>query len=99
MIILAIGVQPESSLAKDAGLALGVRGTIKVNEKFQTSDPYVYAIGDAIEVKDFVTETETMIPLAWPANRQGRMLADIIHGHTDSLYKGTMGTSVAKVLI
>ncbi|MFT0562419.1 CoA-disulfide reductase [Bacillus cereus] len=97
MIILAIGVQPESSLAKDAGLALGVRGTIKVNEKFQTSDPYVYAIGDAIEVKDFVTETETMIPLAWPANRQGRMLADIIHGHTDSLYKGTMGTSVAKV--
>lgn len=97
MIILAIGVQPESSLAKDAGLALGVRGTIKVNEKFQTSDPHIYAIGDAIEVKDFVTETETMIPLAWPANRQGRMLADIIHGHTDSLYKGTMGTSVAKV--
>lgn len=97
MIILAIGVQPESSLAKEAGLALGVRGTIKVNEKFQTSDPYVYAIGDAIEVKDFVTEIETMIPLAWPANRQGRMLADIIHGHTDSLYKGTMGTSVAKV--
>lgn len=97
MIILAIGVQPESSLAKDAGLALGVRGTIKVNEKFQTSDPHIYAIGDAIEVKDFVTETETMIPLAWPANRQGRMLADIIHGHTDSVYKGTMGTSVAKV--
>ncbi|PEW54807.1 CoA-disulfide reductase [Bacillus cereus] len=93
MIILAIGVQPDSSLAKEAGLALGVRGTIKVNEKFQTSDPYVYAI----EVKDFVTEIETMIPLAWPANRQGRMLADIIHGHTDSLYKGTMGTSVAKV--
>ncbi|PER11166.1 CoA-disulfide reductase [Bacillus cereus] len=93
MIILAIGVQPDSSLAKEAGLALGVRGMIKVNEKFQTSDPYVYAI----EVKDFVTEIETMIPLAWPANRQGRMLADIIHGHTDSLYKGTMGTSVAKV--
>ncbi|MDA1524410.1 CoA-disulfide reductase [Bacillus cereus] len=97
MLMLAIGVQPESSLAKDAGLALGVRGTIKVNEKFQTSDPHIYAIGDAIEVKDFVTETETMIPLAWPANRQGRMLADIIHGHTDSLYKGTLGTSVAKV--
>ena len=87
MIILAIGVQPESSLAKDAGLSLGVKGTIKVNEKFQTSDPYVYAIGDAIEVKDFVTETETMIPLAWPANRQGRMLADIIHGHTESYIK------------
>ena len=98
MIILAIGVQPESSLAKDAGLALGVRGTIKVNEKFQTSDPYVYAIGDAIEVKDFVTNrNDDSFSVA--ANRQGRMLADIIHGHTDSLYKGTMGTSVAKVLI
>ncbi|PGC44885.1 NAD(P)/FAD-dependent oxidoreductase, partial [Bacillus wiedmannii] len=63
----------------------------------QTSDASIYAIGDAIEVKDFVTETETMIPLAWPANRQGRLLADIIHGHTESVYKGTMGTSIAKV--
>ncbi|KAA6461462.1 MULTISPECIES: CoA-disulfide reductase [Bacillus cereus group] len=97
MIILSIGVQPESSLAKDAGLELGVRGTIKVNEKLQTSDPFIYAIGDAIEVKDFVTETETMIPLAWPANRQGRMLADIIHGSIESVYKGTLGTSIAKV--
>ncbi|MDZ5607399.1 CoA-disulfide reductase [Bacillus pseudomycoides] len=97
MIILSIGVQPESRLAKEAGLELGVRGTIKVNEKLQTSDSSIYAIGDAIEVKDFVTETETMIPLAWPANRQGRLLADIIHGHTESVYKGTMGTSIAKV--
>lgn len=97
MIILSIGVQPESSLAKDAGLEMGVRGTIKVNEKLQTSDPYIYAIGDVIEVKDFVTETETMIPLAWPANRQGRMLADIIHGSMESIYKGTLGTSIAKV--
>ncbi|KAA6450295.1 CoA-disulfide reductase [Bacillus cereus] len=97
MIILSIGVQPESSLAKDAGLELGVRGTIKVNEKLQTSDPFIYAIGDAIEVKDFVTETETMIPLAWPANRQGRMLADIINGSIESVYKGTLGTSIAKV--
>lgn len=97
MIILSIGVQPESSLAKDAGLELGVRGTIKVDEKLQTSDSSIYAIGDAIEVKDFVTETETMIPLAWPANRQGRMLADIIHGQTESVYKGTMGTAIAKV--
>ncbi|PFZ16426.1 CoA-disulfide reductase [Bacillus pseudomycoides] len=97
MVILSIGVQPESSLAKEAGLELGVRGTIKVNEKLQTSDSSIYAIGDAIEVKDFVTETETMIPLAWPANRQGRLLADIIHGHTESVYKGTMGTSIAKV--
>ncbi|WP_410984740.1 CoA-disulfide reductase [Bacillus cereus] len=97
MIILSIGVQPESRLAKEAGLELGVRGTIKVNEKLQTSDSSIYAIGDAIEVKDFVTETETMIPLAWPANRQGRLLVDIIHGHTESVYKGTMGTSIAKV--
>ncbi|MFI8707843.1 CoA-disulfide reductase [Bacillus sp. NPDC077411] len=97
MIILSIGVQPESSLAKEAGLELGVRNTIKVNETLQTSDPSIYAIGDAIEVKDFVTETETMIPLASPANRQGRLLADIIHGHADSIYKGTMGTSIAKV--
>ncbi|HGE5782285.1 TPA: CoA-disulfide reductase [Bacillus pseudomycoides] len=97
MVILSIGVQPESSLAKEAGLELGVRGTIKVNEKLQTSDSSIYAIGDTIEVKDFVTETETMIPLAWPANRQGRLLADIIHGHTESVYKGTMGTSIAKV--
>ncbi|MGG0240746.1 CoA-disulfide reductase [Bacillus rhizoplanae] len=97
MIILSIGVQPESSLAKEAGLELGVRGTIKVNETLQTSDPSIYAIGDAIEVKDFVTETETMIPLASPANRQGRLLADIVHGHAESIYKGTMGTSIAKV--
>lgn len=97
MIILSIGVQPESSLAKEAGLELGVRNTIKVNETLQTSDPSIYAIGDAIEVKDFVTETETMIPLAAPANRQGRLLADIIHGHEGSIYKGTMGTSIAKV--
>ncbi|PEY30131.1 CoA-disulfide reductase [Bacillus cereus] len=97
MIIFSIGVGPESRLAKEAGLELGVRGTIKVNEKLQTSDSSIYAIGDAIEVKDFVTETETMIPLAWPANRQGRLLADIIHGHTKSVYKGTMGTSIAKV--
>ncbi|MGG0186762.1 CoA-disulfide reductase [Bacillus rhizoplanae] len=97
MIIFSIGVQPESSLAKDAGLELGVRGTIKVNETLQTSDPSIYAIGDAIEVKDFVTETETMIPLASPANRQGRLLADIVHGHAESIYIGTMGTSIAKV--
>ncbi|PFA25645.1 CoA-disulfide reductase [Bacillus cereus] len=97
MIILSIGVQPESPLAKEAGLELGVRGTIKVNEKLQTSDSSIYAIGDAIEVKDFVTETETMIPLAWPANRQGRLLADIIHERAESVYKGTMGTSIAKV--
>jgi CoA-disulfide reductase len=96
MIILAIGVQPESTLAKEAGLELGVRGTIKVNERLQTSDPSIYAIGDAIEVKDYINGTETMIPLAWPANRQGRLVADHINGR-DIKYKGTLGTSIAKV--
>ncbi|MFX3623674.1 MAG: CoA-disulfide reductase [Ectobacillus sp.] len=96
MIILAIGVQPESTLAKDAGLELGVRGTIRVNETMQTSDPSIYAIGDAIEVKDYVNGTETMIPLAWPANRQGRLVADHINGRNVK-YNGTMGTSIAKI--
>ncbi|MFD3448373.1 CoA-disulfide reductase [Microbacteriaceae bacterium 4G12] len=96
MIILAIGVQPENKLAKDAGLELGVRGTIKVNETFQTSDPSIYAIGDAIEVRDYINGTETMIPLAGPANRQGRLVADHINGRNVS-YKGTMGTSIVKV--
>ncbi|MFC5774048.1 CoA-disulfide reductase [Ectobacillus antri] len=96
MIILAIGVQPESTLAKDAGLELGIRGTIKVNETMQTSDPSIYAIGDAIEVRDYVNGAETMIPLAWPANRQGRLVADHINGR-DVTYKGTLGTSIVKV--
>lgn len=96
IIILAIGVQPESHLAKEAGLELGIRGTIKVNEFLQTSDPSIYAVGDAIEVKDFINGTETMIPLAWPANRQGRIVADTINGRKTP-YRGTMGTSIVKV--
>lgn len=96
MIILAIGVQSESTLAKGAGLELGIRGTIKVNETLQTSDPSIYAIGDAIEVRDYINGAETMIPLAWPANRQGRLVADHINGR-DVKYKGTLGTSIAKV--
>ncbi|MCP8969493.1 CoA-disulfide reductase [Ectobacillus ponti] len=96
MIILAIGVQPESSLAKAAGLELGVRGTIKVNETLQTSDEAIYAIGDAVEVRDYINGTETMIPLAWPANRQGRLVADHINGR-NVRYRGTLGTSIAKI--
>ncbi|MBB4073349.1 CoA-disulfide reductase [Anoxybacillus voinovskiensis] len=96
MIILAIGVQPESQLAKDAGLELGIRGTIKVNEHLQTSDPNIYAIGDAIEVKNYIHGFETFVPLAWPANRQGRLVADHIHG-IDVKYNGTLGTAIAKV--
>ncbi|ANB60413.1 CoA-disulfide reductase [Anoxybacteroides amylolyticum] len=96
MIILAIGVQPESQLAKEAGLELGIRGTIKVNEHLQTSDPNIYAIGDAIEVKNYIHGFETFVPLAWPANRQGRLVADHIHG-IDVKYNGTLGTAIAKV--
>ncbi len=96
MIILAIGVQPESSLAKEAGLELGIRGSIKVNKHLQTSDPFIYAVGDAIEVKDYINGFETFVPLAWPANRQGRLAADHING-MNAEYKGTMGTSIAKI--
>ncbi|NGQ95923.1 CoA-disulfide reductase [Brevibacillus sp. SYP-B805] len=96
MIILAIGVQPESNLAKEAGLELGVRGTIRVNESLQTSDPSIYAIGDAIEVKDWINGQPTMVPLAWGANRQGRLVADHINGRR-AAYKGALGTAIVKV--
>ncbi|MBB5326384.1 CoA-disulfide reductase [Anoxybacillus tepidamans] len=96
MIMLAIGVKPENELAKQAGLAIGERGGIQVNEYLQTSDPSIYAIGDAIEVKDFVNGKPTHIPLAWPANRQGRIVADHINGR-DVRYYGTLGTAIAKV--
>jgi CoA-disulfide reductase len=96
MIILAIGVKPENQLAIGAGLKVGERGGIQVNEKLQTDDPNIYAIGDAIEVKDYINGRPTQIPLAWPANRQGRIVADHING-IPARYKGTLGTSIAKV--
>ena len=96
MILLAIGVMPESTIAKEAGLEVGVKGAIKVNEHLQTSDPSIYAVGDVIEVKDYIHGTDTYIPLAWPANRQGRLVADHIHGK-EAVYNGTLGTSIAKV--
>jgi CoA-disulfide reductase len=96
MTLLSIGVRPESQLAKDAGLVLGERGGIKVNEYLQTSDPSIYAIGDAIEVTDYINGNPAMIPLAWPANRQGRIAANNIYGKNE-LYSGTLGTSIAKV--
>ncbi|WP_148867322.1 FAD-dependent oxidoreductase [Thermosediminibacter litoriperuensis] len=96
MVILAIGVKPEVKLAKEAGLEIGERGGIRVNEKLQTSNPYIFAIGDAIEVKDFVTGTYTLIPLAGPANKQGRIVADVIAGR-DARYEGTQGTAIVKV--
>ncbi|MDX8366775.1 CoA-disulfide reductase [Cytobacillus sp. IB215665] len=94
--ILSIGVQAENELAIESGLEVGKRGGIVVNEHLQTTDKNIYAIGDAIEVKDYILGTATMVPLAWPANRQGRLAADHIYG-LNVVYKGTLGTAVAKV--
>ncbi|WP_194542016.1 CoA-disulfide reductase [Paenibacillus sp. JZ16] len=96
MTLLSIGVQPESLLASAAGLPVNDRGAIQVNEYMQTADPSIYAIGDAIEVKDYVLQSQAFIPLAGPANRQGRLVADHIYGKTNG-YKGTLGSSIAKV--
>lgn len=96
LTILSIGITPASDLAKDCGIELGVKNSIKVNDHLQTNFPHVYAIGDVIEVTNLVDHTETNIPLAWPANRQGRLVADVING-IPSEYPGTQGTSVAKV--
>ena len=96
MTILSIGVIPENTLAKDAGIELGFKQAIKVSHAFETSIKDVYAIGDVIEVPDFTDQSPTNIPLAWPANRQGRLVADIING-LEIDYTGTQGTSVAKV--
>ncbi|WP_037985569.1 CoA-disulfide reductase [Thalassobacillus devorans] len=96
MIVLSIGVQPESTLAYEAGLELGARRGIVVNQYMQTSDPSIYAIGDAIEVQDYITKEPVMVPLAWPANRQGRIVANNIYGRNEA-YPGTLGTSIVKV--
>ena len=96
MVILAIGVTPETHLAKEAGLRLGQRGSIAVNDRMETSIPDIYAVGDAVEVRHFVTGSETLIPLAGPANKQGRIAADNICGR-DSRYKGSQGSSVLKL--
>lgn len=96
MTILSIGVRPENELARSAGLALGERGGILVDEYLRTEDPDIWAIGDAIEVKDYIHGTPAMVPLAWPANRQGRLVADNICGKGQP-YRGTLGTAVAKV--
>ncbi|MEA4822804.1 MAG: FAD-dependent oxidoreductase [Clostridiaceae bacterium] len=96
MVILSIGVYPNSRLAKDAGLTCNQRGGIVVDDHLLTSDPNIYAVGDVIEVEDFIDKSRTMIPLAGPANRQGRIVANIIAG-IDDVYTGSQGTSVAKV--
>jgi NADPH-dependent 2,4-dienoyl-CoA reductase/sulfur reductase-like enzyme/rhodanese-related sulfurtransferase len=96
LVVLGVGVRPENKLAVEAGLEVGPRGGIRVNEYLQTSDPDIYAVGDAIEVKDFVSGEPTQVPLAGPANRQGRIAADNIFGGT-LRYRGTQGTAIVRV--
>jgi NADPH-dependent 2,4-dienoyl-CoA reductase/sulfur reductase-like enzyme/peroxiredoxin family protein/TusA-related sulfurtransferase len=96
VVILSIGVRPESKLAREAGLSTGPRGGILVNDSLVTEDPAIFAIGDAIETKDFQDGSTTYIPLAGPANRQGRIVADRISG-LDETFEGSQGTSVVKL--
>ena len=96
MVILSAGVRPENRLAREAGLAIGHRGGIKVNAAMRTSDPDIYAVGDAVEIRDFISGQPAMTALAGPANKQGRVAADNAMGGK-SLFKGTIGTSVVKV--
>ncbi len=103
LVILSIGIRPNSQLAKDCGLELNAKGGIVVNEYLKTSDPDIYAVGDVIEVEDFVSKNKTMIPLAGPANKQGRICANNIAKEAGFLggnlekYNGTQGTSIAQV--
>ena len=97
MVLLSIGVRPETKLAKDAGLAIGERGGIAVNDYMQTSDADIYALGDAVEVRHLVTGQPALIPLAGPANKQGRIVADNIVFGNKKKYPGSIGTSIAKV--
>lgn len=96
MVVLAIGVTPDTDLAKDAGLELGIKGSIVVNDRMETSEPDIYAAGDAVQVKHYVTGEAALISLAGPANKQGRIIADNICGG-DSRYLGSQGSSVIKV--
>ncbi|MBB1380456.1 pyridine nucleotide-disulfide oxidoreductase family protein [Shewanella sp. SR41-2] len=96
LVILAIGVKPETSLASECGLVLGPLGGIRVDEGMRTSDADIYAVGDAIETADFVTGNPTLIPLAGPANRQGRLAADNMLGG-DKKYRATQGTAICKL--
>jgi NADPH-dependent 2,4-dienoyl-CoA reductase/sulfur reductase-like enzyme/rhodanese-related sulfurtransferase len=97
VVVLAIGVRPEAALAQAAGLAIGKRGGIVVDEAMRTSDPDVYAVGDAVEVRDVVVGQETILPLAGPANRQGRVAAEAIAGR-GGRFRGVQGTAIVGVL-
>lgn len=96
LVLLAIGVSPDTRLAADAGLELGARGSIKVTDRMQTSDPDVYAVGDAVQVSSILTQQPTLLPLAGPANKQGRIAADNICGR-ESHFAGVQGTAVLKL--
>ncbi|MBQ1992676.1 MAG: CoA-disulfide reductase [Clostridia bacterium] len=96
IVLLAIGVTPENSLAKQAGLKLGAKGSIVVNDRMETSVADIYAVGDAVQIKHFVSEEDTVIALAGPANKQGRIVADNICG-VNSRYQGSMGSSIIKI--
>ena len=97
LVILCIGVRPHIDLARKAGIRIGKSGGIQVNARMQTSDPHIMAVGDAVEVRDVVTEALSVIPLAGPANRQGRIAADVIMGR-DAAFRGVQGTSVVGIL-
>lgn len=96
MVLLAIGVAPDTHLAKEAGLTLGIKNSIVVNDRMETSAPDIYAVGDAVEVRHFVTGSKALISLAGPANKQGRIAADNICGG-NSVYQGSQGSSVIKI--
>ncbi|MGO9919482.1 MAG: FAD-dependent oxidoreductase [Isosphaeraceae bacterium] len=96
LVVLGIGVRPENRLAVESGLEIGPRGGIRVNDSMQTTDPDIYAVGDVIETRDFVTGEPAQVPLAGPANRQGRIAADHIFGR-QSRYRGTQGTAIVRV--
>ena len=97
MVLLAIGVAPDTHLAKEAGLTLGIKNSIVVNDRMETSAPDIYAVGDAVEVRHFVTGSKALISLAGPANKQGRIAADNICGG-NSVYQGSQGSSVIKII-
>ena len=96
LVVFGVGVRPENKLAVDAGLEVGLRGGIRINEFLQSNDPDIYAVGDAVEVKDFVSGDPIQVPLAGPANRQGRIAADNIFGRAVR-YRGTQGTAIVGV--
>lgn len=96
MVLMSVGVRPDTRLAREAGLLVNPRGAIVVDEHMQSSDPHIYAVGDAVEIRHLVTGAPAYIPLAGPANKQGRIAADNIAG-LDSVYRGTQGSSIMRV--